>query len=424
MKVTLSTEDFDAVIFDLDGVLTKTATVHAHAWKQMFDKYLKTHSEKENIPFKPFDAEKDYLQYVDGKPRFEGIKSFLKSRNIELPLGDIKDDPKTLSVCGLGNKKNQMFQERLKTFGVDVYPTTVSLINTIKKVGIKTALISSSKNCQKILDVTKLNHLFDVKVDGKDAEKLGIKGKPNPDVFLEAAKLLNVSPDRAIVVEDAISGVQAASRGNFGLVIGVNRGNQEKELKKCGADIVVNDLGEILFTKLKLPNALVQFDKIKDEIHQKHLALFFDFDGTLSQIVERPELATLSKEIKQGLKKLSKTGTVAIISGRDLKDVMAKVGIENIYYAGSHGFEIEGPDNYKFENDQGKRFTKELDKTEDELKNLLKDIKGTIIERKKYAIAVHFRLAKENDIEKISQIVNQVHQNHQNLRKTQGKKNL
>ncbi len=240
----MSKHPFEAVIFDLDGVITKTATTHSHAWKKMFDNYLHDREEKSGEPFKEFTSE-DYLRYVDGKPRYDGVKSFLSSRNIELPFGIPEDSPELETVCGLGNRKNKAFNEVLKNEGVEVYPFTVKLLEQLKKEGVHIGVASSSKNAESVLKAAGLMHFIETRVDGVVSAELGLKGKPAPDIFVTAAKDLGADPARSIVVEDATSGVQAGRNGNFGLVLGLAREDNMQVLKANGADIVVKDLEEI-----------------------------------------------------------------------------------------------------------------------------------------------------------------------------------
>lgn len=242
----LSAERFDAVLFDLDGVITATARVHASAWKELFDEYLQRVAERTGEPFRAFDAEDDYRPYVDGKPRYEGVRSFLESRGIELPYGDPQDPPDRETVCGLGNRKNVVFNEHLKSKGADVFDTSITLIRELKAKGVKVAVVSSSKNTQTVLQVAQIADLFDISFDGNDAAQLKLIGKPTPDTYLAAASRLGVAAERAVVVEDAISGVQAGRSGGFGLVIGVDRTGDAAALKENGADVVVADLGELL----------------------------------------------------------------------------------------------------------------------------------------------------------------------------------
>ena len=232
---------FDAVIFDVDGVITKTAVVHAESWKFMFDEYLRLREERNGEPFREFTYENDYLTYVDGKPRYKGVQSFLESRGINIDFGGSDDQPDVETVCGLGNRKNVTFTKVLKDEGVGVYQSTVDLVRDLKAKGIRIGVASSSKNCQYILQIAKLEDLFETRVDGVVSAELGLNGKPEGDIFVKAAENIEAQPARAIVVEDAVSGVQAGVNGGFGLVIGVARENNEEDLKINGADIVVTD---------------------------------------------------------------------------------------------------------------------------------------------------------------------------------------
>jgi alpha,alpha-trehalase len=245
-KSELTWDRFDAVLFDLDGVLTDTARLHADAWKRMFDEYLAGRAERTGEPFRPFDIGSDYVQYVDGKPRFDGVRDFLSSRSIELPEG-AADDPATReTVCGLGNRKNDLVNATMASEGVEAYPGSVALVRKLREKGMKTAVVTSSSNCDTVLAAAEIADLFDARVDGNDLGELGLAGKPAPDAFLEAARRVWVDAKRAVVVEDAISGVQAGRAGGFGLVLGVARKDNAKALAANGADVVVNDLAEIL----------------------------------------------------------------------------------------------------------------------------------------------------------------------------------
>ena len=237
--------NFDAVIFDMDGVITKTAAVHSLAWKKMFDEYLHYREKKHHEPFREFSHADDYLSHVDGRPRYKGVDTFLKSRGINIPLGKPEDEPGKETVCGLGNRKNEFFNKVLEEAGVGVYDSTIKLIKELLASGVKVGVATSSKNCALILKKTGITDLFETRVDGVVSTELGLNGKPEPDIFTTASDNLGVKPHRAIVVEDAVSGVQAGAKGNFGLVIGVARENNARELKANGADIVVEDLSEI-----------------------------------------------------------------------------------------------------------------------------------------------------------------------------------
>lgn len=414
--IFISKSDHDAVIFDLDGVITRTAKVHAAAWKRLFDEFLAKHAHGKR---EPFDDEKDYRRYVDGKPRYDGIKSFLNTRNIELPHGSPQDGPDEETVCGLGNKKNQFFHRLLEERGVEVFEPTIALIRALRSAGLKTAVVSSSKNCGAVLESAGISDLFDAKVDGLDLESLGLTGKPSPDIFLEAARRLNVDPRRAVVVEDAISGVEAGRRGGFDLVIGVDRGGQEAELHSAGADVVVSTLSSVATVP---PHALKSMEKIRSRTEGKTIAIFLDYDGTLTPIVADPGKATLSEAMRRVLERLSERVPVAVISGRDLPDVQRMAGIRNIFYAGSHGFDIAGPEGKHMNQEKGAEFLPALEEAEKELGEKLSDIQGVRVERKKFAIAVHYRDVKEGEVDSVKRSVEEVASHYPDLRRSGGKK--
>jgi beta-phosphoglucomutase family hydrolase len=234
-----------AGLFDLDGVLTRTATVHAAAWKEMFDEFLRRRAEETGGRFVPFDVHTDYDRYVDGRPRADGVRSFLASRGIDLPDGSPDDPPSAATVHGLGNRKNELLLAKLAG-GVDVYPGSVRYVEAMRDAGLPRAVVSSSANTRAVLEVTGLDKLFDVVVDGVVAEQEGLAGKPAPDTFLAAARRLGVDPSAAAVFEDALAGVEAGRAGGFGSVVGVDRVGQAEELRRHGADIVVSDLADLL----------------------------------------------------------------------------------------------------------------------------------------------------------------------------------
>jgi beta-phosphoglucomutase family hydrolase len=239
-------EQYDAVLFDLDGVITNTATLHARCWKQMFDEYLRKRAEQGGEASCPFDVVTDYRLYVDGKPRFDGVRDFLSSRGIQLPEGSPDDPAAAETVCGLGNRKNILVNELIERIGVEPYDGSVRFIHQLRRNGFKIAVVTSSQNCTLVLKAAKLDAFFEVRVDGNTIEAEGLAGKPSPDTFLMAARLLGVEPTRTVVIEDAISGVEAGSNGSFGLVIGVARKGNAEELKHHGAHLVVDDLNELV----------------------------------------------------------------------------------------------------------------------------------------------------------------------------------
>lgn len=235
-----------ACLFDLDGVLTRTATVHAEAWAEMFDAFLRTRAEAAGAPFLPFDRAADYRAHVDGRPRADGVRAFLASRGIELPEGEPGDDPGAATVHGLGNRKNQLVHELIRTRGVEVFPGSVRYVEAARDAGLGRAVVSSSANTAAVLEATGLTGLFDVRVDGVVARQRRLPGKPAPDTFLAAAADLGVAPAQAAVFEDALAGVEAGAAGGFGCVVGVDRTGRPEVLRRQGADVVVADLAELL----------------------------------------------------------------------------------------------------------------------------------------------------------------------------------
>jgi beta-phosphoglucomutase family hydrolase len=239
-------EDVTACLFDLDGVLTQTAKVHAAAWKQMFDDYLRERAERTGRPFMPFDEVADYDEYVDGKPRYDGVRSFLASRGIELPEGSPSDPPGTETVRGLGDRKNELVLKLIHDQGVQPYEGSVRYVRAVRDAGLARGVVSSSANCRDVLEAAGIADLFDQVVDGVVAEREHLKGKPAPDTYLAGARALGVEPRRAAVFEDALAGVTAGRSGGFGFVVAVDRTGQAGALREHGADVVVADLAELL----------------------------------------------------------------------------------------------------------------------------------------------------------------------------------
>jgi beta-phosphoglucomutase family hydrolase len=235
-----------ACLFDLDGVLTQTAKVHAKAWKQMFDDYLGQRAEARGEKFVPFDPVEDYDEYVDGKPRYEGVQSFLSARGIDLPRGDPSDPPDKETVDGLGNRKNEIVLKLIQDEGVQPYEGSVRYVHAVRDAGLKRAVVSSSTNCHDVLKAAGIDGLFDAVIDGVVADHEHLKGKPAPDTFLAGARAVGVEPGAAAVFEDALAGVAAGHAGHFGVVVGVNRTGQADALREHGADVVVDDLADLL----------------------------------------------------------------------------------------------------------------------------------------------------------------------------------
>jgi beta-phosphoglucomutase family hydrolase len=235
-----------ACLFDLDGVLTDTASAHAAAWKRTFDAYLAQRSQRTGEPFRPFELPGDYAAHVDGKLRQDGVRSFLASRGIELPEGSPDDPPEAETVRGLGNRKNELVLGLIRRDGVEVYEGSVRFVEAVRDAGLRRAVVSASRNTREVLAATGLEELFEVRVDGVVAGERGLRGKPAPDTFLAAAEDLGVEPERAAVFEDALAGVEAGRAGAFGWVVGIDRAGHAEALRRHGADVVVPDLSELL----------------------------------------------------------------------------------------------------------------------------------------------------------------------------------
>ncbi|HYT78585.1 MAG TPA: trehalose-phosphatase [Actinomycetota bacterium] len=429
--MAIPVDGLDAVIFDMDGVVTDTATVHAAAWKRLFDEYLEERGNREGKPWEPFDADTDYRRYVDGRPRYDGVRSFLQSRGITLPEGDPSDSADRETVCGLGNRKDEYFLEQVNRGGVRAFPTTVALVRELDELGIRTAVVSASRNMERVLTAAGVIDLFEVRVSGADADQLQLPGKPHPAIFLEAARRLKLEPTRAAVVEDALAGVEAGRRGGFGLVIGVDRAGYGSALVDAGADVVVSDLGEVRpeatarsenpAPRIRdLRSVLERRDEIAALLNGRRPALFLDYDGTLTPIVDDPARALLPEEARHALRRLAATCPVAVISGRDLDDVRALVGLPNLWYAGSHGFDIAGPGGERHQ--RNPELVPVLDAAEIELRAAVTSIDGAWVERKRFAVAVHYRQVEAARIGDVEEAVKGVAQAHPELRMTGGKK--
>jgi alpha,alpha-trehalase len=421
--VTIDSRLHDAVIFDLDGVVTDTASIHAAAWAAMFNEFLARRTASGDENRSPF-TEDDYRHLVDGKPRHDGVVDFMASRGISLPVGEPTDTTQD-TVCGLGNRKQHLFLELLGA-GVPVFDSTVALVRRLAETGVATAIYSSSRNCEQILKAAGLGDLFAVRVDGVVADALGLPGKPDPAVLLEATSRLGAVPERSVVVEDAEAGVKAGQSGGFALVVGVDRTGHADELLRCGADVVVPDLADVSVRTgdkrmSSLPNALDSYGQLIGVVGGRQPFVCLDFDGTLSEIVSDPDAATLVEGAALALENLAALCPVAILSGRDLADIRDRVGLPGIWYAGSHGFELIGPDGSHHHNDAAAAAVPVLEGAAAELSDALDHIPGVRVEHKRYAVAVHFRNVSP---ERVAEVVATTHRHGQQhgLRVTGGRK--
>lgn len=395
MRLTLDAGLYDAVVFDLDGVVTDTAAAHAAAWRDLFDDYLRRRPPHPGEDHRPFSDE-DYLRFVDGRPRYDGVSAFLESRGITLPRGHDSDSTDAETVRGLGNRKDGLFLERLARVGATAFDTTVALVRRLRSAGVATAVFSASRNCRAVLEAAGIGDLFPVRVDGVVAAQLGLPGKPDPAMPLEAAARLGASPAHAVVVEDAEAGVEAGRRGGFAKVIGVDRSGHADSLLRRGADIVVADLGEVAVRDrarrlADLPDALEAWEAVAGILDRRPWAVFLDFDGTMSAIADDPAAAFLTEGMDRALLRLAERFPVAVVSGRDLRDVRERTGLAQLWYAGSHGFEIAGPDGTEHEHPAARGALGPLAEASEALTRDLADVDGVVIEPKRFALAVHHR---------------------------------
>ena len=354
----------------------------------------------------------------------DGVADFLASRGISLPKGDPSDSTED-TVCGLGNRKQQIFRELLDA-GVPVFESTVVLVRKLAEARVATAIYSSSRNCEQVLKAAGLGDLFAVRVDGVVAEALGLPGKPDPAVLLEATSRLGAAPERSVVIEDAEAGVQAGRNGGFAFVIGVDRTGHAEALLRCGADVVVPDLADVAVRSgdkrmSRLPNALDSYGQLIGVVGGRQPFVCLDFDGTLSEIVSDPDAATLVDGAAKALENLAARCPVAILSGRDLADIRDRVGLPGIWYAGSHGFELVGPDGSHHHNDAAASAVPVLESAATELREKLAQTPGVRVEHKRYAVAVHYRNVAP---ERVGGIVASVHRHgkRHGLRVTGGRK--
>ncbi|GAY13514.1 trehalose-phosphatase [Mycobacterium sp. shizuoka-1] len=424
LPVSIDPRYHDAVLFDLDGVVTDTASLHESAWAELFDEFLSRRPPSDTEDHTTFTSA-DYRHHIDGKPRYDGVRDFLAARGIALPWGTPSDDGED-TVCGLGNRKQRLYLARIAD-GVPTFDSTVALVRRLDELGVGTAVYSASRNCETVLESAGIGGFFAVRVDGVTADELGLPGKPDPAMLLETARRLGANPGRCVVVEDAEAGVSAGRTGGFGLVIGVDRtGTAGPNLLRCGADVVIGDLADVTVRAIDrrmstLPDALLSFGQVAGVVGARTPALFFDFDGTVSEIVGDPAAATLVPGADKALQALAALYPVAVLSGRDLADVRARVGIPGLWYAGSHGFEMVAPDGTHHQNEVAAAAVPVLAAAAGELTAELASIPGVSVEHKRFAVAVHYRNAAEGAAAAVTAAVHRAGARH-HLKVTAGRK--
>jgi len=389
------TRAVEAVVTDMDGVLTRTAVVHERAWKQVFDEFLAAYGRRTGTPQAPFSTH-DYRAFVDGKPRYDGAADLLAARGVALERGAPTDPPSAETVCGIGNRKQRLWLELLEREGPEVYADAVAALERWRRGGLKLAVVSASRNSARVLAAVGLDAHVDVLVDGNmAADKRGL--------MAEALRSLGVEAGAAVVIEDAQVGVRAGRELGFGLVVGVDRGDREghgEALRAAGAERVVDNLAGLRFLR-RIPPALARRGEITSWQRGRPLAVFLDFDGTLAPIVADPGAARLPDATRTTVAALAARCPVAIVSGRDRLDVEARVGLDGLVYAGGHGFDIAGQGYAKIL-PEAEQAVPAVAHAEQELRRALASIPGAIIERKRFSVAAHYRQVEDQaDIDRV-----------------------
>lgn len=413
------------IIFDMDGVVTQTADLHCKAWKVVFNQFFRQIKEKDY-----YFTLKDYLYYFDGIPRIDGVINFLNACKIDGNKITNKYGSLKKAVEEICKIKNNLFLSMIDENKVKVFPDALEFIKYLLALNYKVAIISSSKNCQIILDKAGIIHLFSICIDGESAERKNIPGKPHPGIFLEAAKQLQLLPEQCMVIEDALAGVSAAKQGQFGLVVALDRKNKLfNEFKQYDPDYILRDLSKNqvnlykTFDSSKAAPAINALPILSSAlIQQKEIVVFLDYDGTLTPIVDRPQDAHLSSVMKESILQLCKNYLTIIISGRELSNLKEKVGVETLFYAGNHGFEFESPKNFNFSYEIGKEYIEDIQSIFKKIYSILKDVKGCIIENKKFTLSIHYRLVHETNYELISSTIDFLLPSYPKLSRHAGKK--
>ncbi len=414
---------YDAVIFDIDGVVTDTASIEVSAWSQCFDEYLAQRAPAEGENHSPFTGD-DYDRFLAEKPCCDAITDFLASRGIFLPTDGEADSTGDI-VRGLATRMRQLFL-KLSAEGAPVCDSTVALVRKLHDAGLRTGVYSPGRKCQQVLAEANLGADFTVGVDSCSNGQPGLPGEPDAALLLETARQLDVSPSRCVVVEASTAGVTAARDGGFALVIGIDRAGHADGLSRSGADAVVDDLARVIVRRVDrqmstLPDALQSYGQIAAVIGVRRPAVLLDFDGTLSPIVDEPSAAALADGAADALRALAAQCDVVVLSGRDLADLWSRVRLFGLWYAGSHGFELSAPDGSRYHNETAEATIGVLEQVAAELRDRFALLDAVAVEHKRYSVAVHYRNAAPGVVREVTATVHTIG-NRSGLRVINGRK--
>lgn len=428
--IDLDTGRYRAVLFGLDTVIIDTASIHLAAWKHLFDHYLTARAPAAGEDHRPF-TEADYARHVKGKTRVDAVLDFLASRGIGLPRGQVSDRTGQHSGYGLATLADHHLRDAVAASGVTVFGDAAALLDMLHRRHVTTGVVSTS-SAGPVLDHAAVAGLFDVRVDRVLAHERCVPDLPDAAIYRETARALGVSPADTVVIAGDETGLDAARRGGFGLIIGIARTGPPQRLLQAGADRVITSLSEITVQPSPegvgqrrlstMPDALEHWDELANRLRGRRLVLLFDFDGTLTAIQDDPAAVTLPVQYRQVLQELAGSCPLAVISGRDLRDIRQRVRVGRLWYAGSHGFELAGPDDELITHDAGEKALPDLDEAERRLAGELTRIPGALVDRKRFALAVHYRHVVPKAIDDLYAIVRRTATSLPRLTITHGRK--
>lgn len=419
----LSRQRLDALLLDLDGVLTRAHELHAAAFRSVVEDYLHAVEQRTGQGVRAFDIERDSVEHLEGKPCLEGLASLLRSRGIDLATGAPEDEPGTETLWGLGNRKNDRWLELIGDRGAGVYADAPGFLQRARNAGLAVAVVSSSAHGDRVLRAAGLDALVDLCLDSQDLAERNLPGRPDPAVLRAAAQRLGVAQARCAVLEEVPAGIRASRAAGFGCTIGIDRRDRGSALREAGAGAVLADLDSLEIMPDEVPaTAKAVAARVDHALGAREAALLLDYDGTLTPIVDHPGQALLDDTVRECLRRLARKWTVAVISGRERAELADLVGLQGLYYAGSHGFEISGPGGLLMAHPDGRRAEPELRAAAAELERELAGIEGSLVEDKRYAVAVHYRLVADAEVPAVEAAVDEALNNHPGLLRTGGKK--